>query len=538
MGAKTVTSQEPFRVYLEGTHGVSCYVDMPQIEPTAVSKKSSKGRPCDCECDQDGCVPAGFQAKWGMLAEHGKTASLRLDYPRLQQQLSNTVHCIGCRAGVEKLVTDVASGAAAPLEGLSITPGKDVLLHFESIDSSDKATRLLAAGQAAIQQASSCGKAGQKRCHLHSLKWRASGPWTDFWELLPPKSRQKVTRVKCSLLWDQVQRFAMKHQLCSRCKNSLIGAFDYLCQPKTPSAPEFDELSCSQECCENGKCELDNPRHIIPPVDCSFSELTEDEVVDSIQYCTACDSVQVPYKDSDIDYLSNLMRRAQIEKSKTNHRRHIDDGQSEVLTCLGLVVWERIHSLWQKLHVERHTRHLYTGLVLDGLMYMLEMLVHEKEQKSESEKISRSKARRQRKKELKLLEKESCSESQSQAESQAETAELADDTQSTIQDSPAQESESGQEKDGDNPKDVDEQSKEELELLAAMGWQRSTDDEGEEEDDEELMAELQQLKEMKEQQKAMHDQDERKELRGRLQANFQSLLSNWPEAGAGASTSK
>ena len=54
--------------------------------------------------------------KWGMLAEAGKTAALRLDYQRLQQQLSNTVHCIGCRAGVEKLVTDVASGAAAPLE--------------------------------------------------------------------------------------------------------------------------------------------------------------------------------------------------------------------------------------------------------------------------------------------------------------------------------------------------------------------------------------------------------------------------------------
>ena len=81
--------------------------------------------------------------------------------------------------------------------------------------------------------------------------------------------------------------------------------------------------------------------------------------------------------------------------------------------------------------------------------------------------------RRQRKKELKLLEKESCSESQ--AESQAETAEIqsADDLQvMKPESSPAAESESSvRDKDVDDADEPDEQSKEELELLAAMGWQ-------------------------------------------------------------------
>lgn len=169
-------------------------------------------------------------------------------------------------------------------------------------------------------------------------------------------------------------------------------------------------------------------------------------------------------------------------------------------------------------------------------MYLLELLVQEREKKVECEKISRSKARRQRKKEIKMLEKESCASSEAQT---AETKSIDDPNESAREEcsgAAAAEQDPGESSSGGNDTaeaDQGVQSQEELSLLAAMGWQCTLEGEDEDEDEECFDEELEALKAMQSQNQTA---DQRAELRARLKADFQSRLTNWPAA-SGASTS-
>ena len=50
---------------------------------------------------------------------------------------------------------------------------------------------------------------GQKRCKLHSSKWRAPGPWVELWKLLPKESKKAVTRYSFARLFVQC-RWALR----------------------------------------------------------------------------------------------------------------------------------------------------------------------------------------------------------------------------------------------------------------------------------------------------------------------------------------
>lgn len=57
------------------------------------------------------------------------------------------------------------------------------------------------------------------------------------------------------------------------------------------------------------------------------------------------------------DFIAHLIGRAEPELAggRDRHAKTLDIAQEEVLTCLGIHIYERLHRIWQKLKAEEQT---------------------------------------------------------------------------------------------------------------------------------------------------------------------------------------
>lgn len=54
-------------------------------------------------------------------------------------------------------------------------------------------------------------------------------------------------------------------------------------------------------------------------------------------------------------------------RRRERHAKTIDIAQEEVLTCLGIHLYERLHKIWQKLRAEEQTWQILFHLGIDAL---------------------------------------------------------------------------------------------------------------------------------------------------------------------------
>lgn len=72
------------------------------------------------------------------------------------------------------------------------------------------------------------------------------------------------------------------------------------------------------------------------------------------------------YSADDIAFSFFLRRRER-------HAKTIDIAQEEVLTCLGIHLYERLHRIWQKLRAEEQTWQILFHLGIDALRKSFEV---------------------------------------------------------------------------------------------------------------------------------------------------------------------
>lgn len=65
-----------------------------------------------------------------------------------------------------------------------------------------------------------------------------------------------------------------------------------------------------------------------------------------------------------------------IFRRRERHAKTIDIAQEEVLTCLGIHLYERLHRIWQKLRAEEQTWQILFHLGIDALRKSFEVLRH------------------------------------------------------------------------------------------------------------------------------------------------------------------
>lgn len=216
-----------------------------------------------------------------------------------------------------------------------------------------------------------------KRCQLHSLDTHKPKPlggnWIDIWEVMSQECRDEVVLIDSNYLLETLENYLRKHRFCTDCKNKVLRAYNIL----------IGDLDCSKE---KGYCAA-----LYEGLRCCAHER-------HIHVC--CET----------DFIAHLLGRAEPEfagayERRERHAKTIDIAQEEVLTCLGIHLYERLHRIWQKLRAEEQTWQMLFYLGVDALRKSFEMTVEKVQGISQLEQLCEEFLEEERVQELKQEKK-------------------------------------------------------------------------------------------------------------------------------------
>jgi len=291
-----------------------------------------------------------FKKRYTCLSHGELHAALLVCQKDLFALLAVLVPCVGCRRSVERLYTQLWESCQPAIEPLIITAA-GVLTVSENFLVDPKLIYALfyIHGSHLNDVVDTIPKSKRnRRCILHSLethKARASGSWMDVWDLLSQECRDEVVLIDSDSLLDTLENYLRKHRFCSECKSKVLRAYSIL-------AGDVDGDA------EKGYCAA---------------------LYEGLKSCPKDRHIHVV---CDTDFIAHLIGRAEPELAggrRERHARTIDIAQEEVLTCLGIHLWERLHRLWQKLRAEEQTWQMLFYLGIEALRKRFETAVEEKQ---------------------------------------------------------------------------------------------------------------------------------------------------------------
>uniref|UniRef100_A0A8C5C150 Gametogenetin-binding protein 2 n=1 Tax=Gadus morhua TaxID=8049 RepID=A0A8C5C150_GADMO len=293
--------------------------------------------------------------------------------------LAQLVPCVGCRRSVERLFSQLVESGNPALEPLTVkTPAMLSVTKACLADAKKLFTLFYVHGSKLNDMINAIPKSKKnKRCQLHSLDTHKpkplGGSWMDVWERMSQGCRDEVVLIDSACLLETLETYLRKHRFCTDCKNKVLRAYNILA----------GELDCTKEkgyCAAlyEGLCCCPHERHI--------------------HVC--CET----------DFIAHLLGRAEPEFSggyerRERHAKTMDVAQEEVLTCLGIHLYERLHRIWQKLRAEEQTWQMLFYLGVDALRRNFEMAVEKMQGISRLEQFVEELSEEERAKELKQEKK-------------------------------------------------------------------------------------------------------------------------------------
>ncbi|KAM6906908.1 gametogenetin-binding protein 2 [Xenentodon cancila] len=293
--------------------------------------------------------------------------------------LSQLVPCVGCRRSVERLFSHLVESGNPALEPLTVKPtGMLTVTKSCFADVKKLYTLFYVHGSKLNDMIDAIPKSKKnKRCQLHSLDTHKpkplGGSWMDVWELMSQECRDEVVLIDSACLLETLETYLRKHRFCTDCKNKVLRAYNILVG-EVDSSKEKGYCAALYE----GLCCCPHERHI--------------------HVC--CET----------DFIAHLLGRAEPEfaggyERRERHAKTIDVAQEEVLTCLGIHLYERLHRIWQKLRAEEQTWQILFHLGVDALRKSFEMEVEKMQGISRLEQLVEELSEEERAKEMKLEKK-------------------------------------------------------------------------------------------------------------------------------------
>ncbi|XP_051552341.1 gametogenetin-binding protein 2-like [Myxocyprinus asiaticus] len=320
-----------------------------------------------------------FVEHHSMLKQQDLNMALMVMSREVFSALSQLVPCVGCRRSVERLFSQLTDSGYFALEPLTV--GSSGVLSVTQACLTDPRklyTLFYVHGSKLNNIIDAIPKSKKnKRCQLHSLDTHKpkplGGSWMDVWELMSQECRDEVVLIDSSSLLETLETYLRKHRFCTDCKNKVLRAYNIL----------VGDLDCSKE---KGYCAA-----LYEGLRCCPHER-------HIHIC--CET----------DFIAHLLGRAEPEfaggyERRERHAKTIDVAQEEVLTCLGIHLYERLHRIWQKLRAEEQTWQMLFYLGIDALRKSFEMAVERVQGISRLEQLCEELSEEERAKELKQEKK-------------------------------------------------------------------------------------------------------------------------------------
>ncbi|XP_005986888.1 gametogenetin-binding protein 2 isoform X1 [Latimeria chalumnae] len=320
-----------------------------------------------------------FIQRHGMLKQQDLNIAMMVTSREVFSALSQLVPCVGCRRSVERLFSQLVESGNPALEPLTVGP-KAVLSVTRSCmtDAKKLYTLFYVHGSKLNDMIDAIPKSKKnKRCQLHSLDTHKPKPlggcWMDVWELMSQECRDEVVLIDSSCLLETLETYLRKHRFCTDCKNKVLRAYNIL----------IGELDCSKE---KGYCAA---------------------LYEGLRCCPHERHIHVC---CETDFIAHLLGRAEPEfaggyERRERHAKTIDIAQEEVLTCLGIHLYERLHRIWQKLRAEEQTWQMLFYLGVDALRKSFEMAVEKVQGISRLEQLCEEFSEEERVRELKQEKK-------------------------------------------------------------------------------------------------------------------------------------
>ncbi|XP_061460794.1 gametogenetin-binding protein 2 isoform X1 [Rhineura floridana] len=318
-----------------------------------------------------------FIQRHSMLKQQDLNIAMMVTSREVLSALSQLVPCVGCRRSVERLFSQLVESGNPALEPLTVG-SKGVLSVTPSCmrDAKKLYTLFYIHGSKLNEMIDAIPKSKKnKRCQLHSLDTHKPKPlggcWMDVWELMSQECRDEVVLIDSSCLLETLEAYLRKHRFCTDCKNKVLRAYTIL----------IGELDCSKE---KGYCAA---------------------LYEGLRCCPHERHIHVC---CETDFIAHLLGRAEPEFAGGRRERHaktIDIAQEEVLTCLGIHLYERLHRIWQKLRAEEQTWQMLFYLGVDALRKSFEMAVERVQGISRLEQLCEEFSEEERVRELKQEKK-------------------------------------------------------------------------------------------------------------------------------------
>lgn len=294
-----------------------------------------------------------FTKYYSQLKHQDFNIAMMVTSREVYSALSQLVPCVGCRRSVERLFSHLVESGNPALDPLTVkSTGMLSVIKACLSDVKKLYSLFYIHGSKLNNMINAIPKSKKnKRCQLHSLDTHKpkplGGSWMDVWELMSQECRDEVVVIDNAGLLETLETYLRKHRFCTDCKNKVLRAYNIL----------VGELDSSKEkgyCAAlyEGLCCCPHERHIHV-------------------YC-------------ETDFIAHLLDRAEPEfcgsyERRERHAKTIDIAQEEVLTCVGIHLYERLHRIWQKLRAEEQTWQILFHLGIDGLRKSFEMAVEKME---------------------------------------------------------------------------------------------------------------------------------------------------------------
>nr|XP_027239030.1 gametogenetin-binding protein 2-like [Penaeus vannamei] len=325
-----------------------------------------------------------FMKQYSALSKDELIAALMVPSKLLFTRLAQTVSCVGCRRSVERLFNQLKEIGHPALEPLAVnssgvlTVMRKYALQARSLGAlfSDHGLAL----SAVLDSIPKLKKSG--RCIFHSMEGVRCRPggcsWRDAWEVMDSTCRDAVTLVSADHLLTTLDNYLRKHRFCQECKNKVHRAFDILV----------------------GHISID------PAKEKGYVA----SLYSGIRRCEAKRHIHVP---ADTDYVTHLIIRAEpeLQGRRERHAKTLEIAQEEVLTCLGLFLFERLQRIHTRMREEEQTWDILFHVAVDTLKKNFELAVEDKQGYSKfemlCEELQKQELREKAKKEKKKKKKKS-----------------------------------------------------------------------------------------------------------------------------------
>uniref|UniRef100_A0A4W5PS03 Gametogenetin-binding protein 2 n=1 Tax=Hucho hucho TaxID=62062 RepID=A0A4W5PS03_9TELE len=359
-----------------------------------------------------------FVEHHSMLKQQDLNNAMVVSSREMFSALSQLVPCVGCRRSVERLFSQLVESGNPALEPLTVKPIGVLSVTKACVVNAKKLYTLFYVHGSKLNDIIDAIPKSKKnkRCQLHSLDTHkpkplggegsidkglglekdkdgeakrdhrcnvafhfgpfqspSRGSWMDVWELMSQECRDEVVLIDSACLLETLETYLRKHRFCTDCKNKVLRAYNIL----------VGELDCTKE---KGYCAA---------------------LYEGLRCCPHERHVHIC---CETDFIAHLLGRAEPEftggyERRERHAKTIDIAQEEVLTCLGIHLYERLHRIWQKLRAEEQTWQMLFYLGIDGLRKSFEMSVEKVQGISRLEQLCDELSEEDRAKELKQEKK-------------------------------------------------------------------------------------------------------------------------------------